>query len=150
MRRQGEAGGEEETLHGVLVHAGGGAEDARADVGDVGELEEALDRAVFAEGAVQDGEDDVDAKGGGGLKLAAGGVGEAFGFRLGIGAGEQGLALSACSQRPCLVMPISDDVVLFSVDEFEDGVCGAERDLVLAALAAKENAYAELLFHVFL
>jgi hypothetical protein len=42
-----------------LVHAGGGAEHAGADVGDVGEFEEALDGAVFAEGAVEDGEDDV-------------------------------------------------------------------------------------------
>ena len=55
-----QAGGGEEALHGVLVHAGGGAEDAGADVGDVGELEEALDGAVFAEGAVEDGEDDVE------------------------------------------------------------------------------------------
>ena len=55
-----EAGGGEEMLHGVFVHAGGGAEDAGADVGDVGEFEEALDGAVFAEGAVEDGEDDVE------------------------------------------------------------------------------------------
>ena len=58
--RLGQASGGEEALHGVLVHAGGGAEDAGADVGDVGEFEEALDGAVFAEGAVEDGEDDVE------------------------------------------------------------------------------------------
>ena len=60
MRGLGQAGGGEETLHGVLVHGGGGAENARADVGDVGQLEEALDGSVLAEGAVQHGEDDVE------------------------------------------------------------------------------------------
>ena len=65
VRGEGKAGGEEHALHGVFVHAGGGAEDAGADVGDVGELEEALDGAVFAEGAVEDGEDYVDAERGG-------------------------------------------------------------------------------------
>ncbi len=59
MRGLGEAGGGEELLHGGLVHAGGGAEDAGADVGYVGEFEEALDGAVFAEGAVEDGKDYV-------------------------------------------------------------------------------------------
>ena len=62
VRGLGQAGGGEEPLHGVLVHGGGGAEDAGADVGDVGEFEEALDGAVFAEGAVEDGEDDVEAR----------------------------------------------------------------------------------------
>ena len=60
MRGLGQAGGGEEALHGVLVHGGGGAENARADVGDVGQLEEALDGSVLAEGAVQHGEDDVE------------------------------------------------------------------------------------------
>ena len=60
IRRLRQAGGGEELLHRVLVHAGGGTEDTGADVGDVGQLKEALDRAVLAEGAVQDGEDDVD------------------------------------------------------------------------------------------
>jgi len=41
VRRQGEASGGEKALHGVLVHARGGAEDSGAYVGDVGELEEA-------------------------------------------------------------------------------------------------------------
>ena len=76
-----QAGGGEELLHDVLVHGGGGAEDAGADVGDVGELEEALDGAVLAEGAVEDGEDDVDVlaegsglgEGGGLVQVGAGG-----------------------------------------------------------------------------
>ena len=44
----------------MLVHADRGREHARADVAHVGELEEALHRAVLAERAVQDGEDDID------------------------------------------------------------------------------------------
>ena len=63
MGRLRQAGGGEELLHDGLVHAGGGAEDAGADVGDVGEFEEALDGAVLAEGAVEDGEDDVEGLG---------------------------------------------------------------------------------------
>src|SRR5665213_1362109 len=72
VRRKGEAGGEEEALHGVFVHAGGRAENSGTDVSNVGKLEQALDGAVFAESAVEDGEDDVDGEGGGGVELAAG------------------------------------------------------------------------------
>lgn len=56
----GEPGGSEEAFHDVLVHAGCGAEDAGADVGDSGKFEEALDGAVFAEGAVKDRKDDIE------------------------------------------------------------------------------------------
>ena len=47
-------------LEEVLVHAERGGGDPGADVGDAGELEQALDRAVLAERAVQHGQDDVD------------------------------------------------------------------------------------------
>ena len=60
MLDDGQAGLREEALHRVLVHAGCGAENAGADVGDAGQLEESLDGAVFAESAVQDGKDDVE------------------------------------------------------------------------------------------
>ena len=56
----GQAGLGEEALHHVLVHAGGGAEHAGADVGDAGQFEQTLDGAVFAKGAVQDGKNDVE------------------------------------------------------------------------------------------
>jgi hypothetical protein len=49
----------EEALGDVLVHADGGAEQAGADVGDVGQLQQPLHRAVFAVGAVQHGEHHV-------------------------------------------------------------------------------------------
>ena len=44
----------------VLVHCERRAEDARADVGDAGELEQPLHRAVLAEGPVQHRDHDVD------------------------------------------------------------------------------------------
>ena len=56
----GQPGLREEPLHHVLVHAGRGAQHARADVGDAGQLEEPLDGAVFAEGAVQHGKHHVE------------------------------------------------------------------------------------------
>ena len=50
----------EDDLHHPLVHADRGGEHAGADVGDVGQLEQPLDRAVLAVGAVQHREDDVE------------------------------------------------------------------------------------------
>ena len=50
----------EDDLHHRLVHADGRGEHAGADVGHVGELQQALDRAVLAVGPVQDREDDVE------------------------------------------------------------------------------------------
>ena len=44
----------------MLVHHRRGCRDARPDVAHVGEVEQPLDRAVLAERAVQQGEDDVD------------------------------------------------------------------------------------------
>ncbi len=60
MLHDRQAGIAEEPLHHVFVHAGGGAKHARADVRDVGQLQQALDGAILAEGAMQHGEDDVD------------------------------------------------------------------------------------------
>ena len=47
-------------LEEVLVHAERGGRDAGADVGHARELQQALDGAVLAERAVQDGQHDVD------------------------------------------------------------------------------------------
>ena len=49
-------------LEDVLVHAERRGEHARADVGDTGELEQALHGAVLAERAVQHREDDIDVR----------------------------------------------------------------------------------------
>src|SRR5260370_31720023 len=51
----------EETLGNVLVHADGGAEYAGADKRQASQVEQTLNRAVFAEGAVHHGKDDVEA-----------------------------------------------------------------------------------------
>ena len=56
----GQPEGDEDALHVLLVLADGGGEDARADVGHPGELQQPLEGAVLAVRAVQHGEDDVD------------------------------------------------------------------------------------------
>ena len=75
MLHDGYSGGDEEGLHDVLVHAGGGAEDSCADVWNVGEFEQALDRAIFAEGSVEHGEDHVYIDGAVGGAAQHGGIG---------------------------------------------------------------------------
>ncbi len=78
--------GLEQLFGDVFVHGNGGAQDACADERKAGELEEALDGAVFAEGPVHDGEDDVDAlAAGAAVEADEGGVG-------GIGAHGDALA----------------------------------------------------------
>ena len=95
VRCLGQAGGGEETLHGVLVHGGGGAENTGADVGDVGQLEETLDGSVLAEGAVQDGEDDVERGGERVAGLREFGAGAAFAGGPWRGAADAG-AVAGC------------------------------------------------------
>ena len=50
----------EQALHYVLVHGDGGTQHAGAHVGDIGQLKQALDGAVFSEGTVKHREDHVD------------------------------------------------------------------------------------------
>jgi hypothetical protein len=56
----GQALGDQELLGELLVHPGRTREHPGPDVGDAGHLQETLDGAVLAEGAVQHREDDVD------------------------------------------------------------------------------------------
>ena len=156
--RQADRG--EELLHDGLVHACGGAEDAGADVGDVGEFEEALDGAVFTEGAVKNGEDDVEGLGEGAVLL-----GEGCASLNKIGAGFEcdgftGDAFLHCWRGFCVACeevlgaaggePLAllgdadgDDFVLGLVDGFEDGGGGEEGDFVLAGAAAEEDSDTE-------
>ena len=60
MRRQRQLPGGEHRFHHGLVHADRRREHPGADVGEVGQFEQPLDRAVFAAGAVQHGEDRVE------------------------------------------------------------------------------------------
>ena len=57
---QRKSGGREHELHELLVHADRWTQHASADVPDAGHLEQALDGAVLAPGAVQQREDHVD------------------------------------------------------------------------------------------
>src|SRR3989338_4783970 len=59
-RRRRQPGLQEQPLLHLFVHPQRRAEHARAHVGQVGQLEQSLHGAVFAEGAVQDGENDVE------------------------------------------------------------------------------------------
>ena len=152
----------EEALHCVLVHAGGGAEDSGADVGDIGELEEALDGAVFAEGSVEDRKDDVErlaAKAG--FAGESGGVGDESGNGIVrcFGTDRQRVRFrgAACkkilrcaSAEPAAGLGDADggDVEFLSVYCFENGSGGEQRDFMLAAAATEENAYAEFLCHL--
>ena len=147
-----QAGGSEELLHGGLVHAGGGAEDAGADVGDVGEFEEALDGSVFAEGAVEDGEDDVEGLGEGAVLLGdvgASGELDGFGFRCFeqdwsgfCVAGEEAMGFAGGEPLALLGDADGDYFVLCAIDGVQDRGGGEEGDLVLAGAAAEEDAYA--------
>ena len=60
VARDGDAAVPQDLLEEVLVHREGGGGDSRPDVGDVGQLEQALHRPILAEGPVQDGQNDVD------------------------------------------------------------------------------------------
>ncbi len=54
-----DAVGAHDRLEDRLIHAEGRAEHTRANIGQVGQLEQALQRAVLAEGAVQHREDNI-------------------------------------------------------------------------------------------
>ena len=163
----GKSGGSEEALHYILVHACCGAEDAGADVGFAGELEESLDGAVLAKGAVQNGKEDIDAEG---LSLflrgRCGHVQQACGMRgwhqragmcgagFGNGGSGDGGAAGEHMLRVVCEQPVAgfgdadgDDVVFLSVDSGKYGGGGAQRDFVLARAAAKDDSDAEFPRH---
>ena len=60
VRPDRQAGAGQQDLHELLVHRRRRGEDAGPDVGHVGQLEQALQRAVLAERPVQQREDHVD------------------------------------------------------------------------------------------
>ena len=100
------------------------AEHAGADVGDTGELEQALHGPVLAERPVQHREHDVD--------LAEGGRHLRSGHRQRLGDRAVGLALA----RAELPAPVAadldgDGLVALGVECFEHGARRGERDLVL-------------------
>ena len=117
----------EEPLHHVLVHARGRAQHARADVGDARQLEQSLNGAVLAEGAVQHRKDHIERAFGRRRPWRAPGWRSSVGmpscnsFAPGVVAGsparsrrssagvallEQAVRIARASQRPSLVMPM--------------------------------------------
>ena len=107
-----------DTFHHLLVHGDGRRHDARADVGQVGEFEQALHGAVLAEGAVQDGEDHVD-------------------VRLGARFGQDRLG----APLALLVDEVLDGLVPGGIEAGEDGVGRTHGDFVLAGAAAVDYGY---------
>ena len=113
-----------------------------------------MDGAVFAEGAVEDGEDDVEGLGEGVGLLEDFGAGvelESLWFGLGAGVAlDELLGFGGWEPLALFVDSNGDDFVLGAVDGFEDGGGGEEGDFVLAGAAAEEDTYAEFLSGVFL
>ena len=104
------------------------AEHARADVGHAGELEQALHRAVLAEGAVQHREHDVDVRDRGRHLLA----GQA------LAALER---LRASPEAP-VARPVDlhrDDLVAGPLERGDHARSRGERDRVLARAAAEDD-----------
>ena len=107
-----------DTLHHLLIHGDGGRQHAGADVRNVRQFEQALHRAVFAEGAVKHREDYVD-------------------FGLGARLGQDGLG----QPLALLIDKVLDFFVLLGVHPVQDGPRGADRHFVLAAAAAINDGY---------
>ena len=116
----GDAAGGEEPLQGQLVHADRRGEDVGADVGDVEPLEQALDAAVLAEGAVQGREDDVGAE-------QAGGRGQLDRCRRRDSSRRRGAIVTSTASWPAARRPRGDRGAR------------AQRDVVLGGAAAAED-----------
>ncbi len=159
----GQPEGGEDPLHVLLVLADGRGEHARADVGDAGELQQALEGAVLAVRAVQHGEDDVDLAEGLGHRaglgvddLPAGGVGgEDDGAVPGLRdvvdarqrpAGDGHPLGGVGGQRPAAVGGDADGqhVVLRPVDGAQDGAGRDDGDGVLGAASAEDDGHTRL------
>ena len=159
VRADREAGGGEDDLHVVLVHARGGGQHPGADVADVRELEHALQGAVLAERAVQQREDDVDlaeaARDLPGLLDGERAVGAAQGHhdpgvgRVDLGGvtrGELELAGVVVGEDPVAVArdPDRDDVVGVAVDRAHHAGGGRARDGVLRGPSAEDEGDPDL------
>jgi len=135
----------------VFVHGDGGAEDSGANEREAGEVEQALNGAVFAKGAVHDGEDDVDA-------LAAAAAVEADQSGVGrVGAHGDALAgaenfgehfLRAGADEPVAFFGDADgnDFVFVGVEAANYRGGGGQGNFVFAGAAAEEDANAQSFF----
>jgi len=125
-------------LEDVLVHAQRRGEHAGTHVGNAGELEQPLHRAVLAERPVQDREDDVDLRElrrhvAGRQPLEAGGRCVFSGAGIEGGPGRRELPAA----RP--VDLDGHDLVAARLERRRDALRGGDRDLVLAGAAAEDD-----------
>ena len=171
----GQTGLDEEAPHHIFVHAGRRAQHAGADVGDAGQLEESLDGAVLAEGAVQHGKDHIE-----GLAARALALVESCG-RTGLGREQRGNAfveelcsgrgfgvagaqpprhcadvaveqvVGVCRGQPAALFGDADrsDVESVAVNGPQNRRSREQRNLVLAAAPAKKYANTKLFCHFF-
>ena len=123
-------------LEDVLVHRERRPEHPGADVRDPGQLEQALDGAVLAEGPVENREDDIHVTEGGRH------LGGRHGQRLRDGA-------VTGAELPAPVAPDldGDRVVALGIQGVEHGAGGGDGDLVLGAAAAHEHGHAHAAAH---
>ena len=141
VRRDRDAAVAHDLLEQVLVHRERGRCDAGADVGDVGELEQPLHRAVLAERAVQDA----------GGRRPRRPASRASRSRPGRAASPQDRASSSGTRTwPALQSPASvaadrdlGDLVPLRVESRGDRARRRQGDLVLARAAAREDGHAE-------
>ena len=165
----------ERQLHERLVHAHRRCQDTGADIRDVGELEQPLNRAVLAERAMQHGKDDVEAKAGHSGAVVAfigssvdrdqrfiGRVGDEMRLAPGadrvrrrqpslldhVGCGEHRGRPVGQRPAPVLFDADGDRIVAGAIEVFEDRGGRRDRYFVLAGPAAEDDTNAELLHRV--
>ena len=144
--RDRQAVGGEQLLHHHLVHADGRPEHAGADVGHVGQLQQALHRAVLAVRAVQHRKDDVHDR----RSMAEVGStaleGDACGSAAARRRRKSRLAAGAPRiHRPSFSMRIGHRLVASAIQMLEDGRRRRDRHFVFARAAAIDDADANFL-----
>ena len=150
-RHNGNLRGLQEALGDVFVHGDRGAEHAGADERESGEIEQALNGAVFAEGAVHHGKDHVQA-----MPAAAAvqrnerGVGWIGGHGNALASAQnfRKQLLRASANEPVAFLGDANRnrLVLIRIEAANHGSGGSERDFMLAGAAAEENANAKTFF----
>ena len=137
-------GRERHLLRHRLVHAHGRAEDAAADVGHVGQLQHPLDRAVLAEWAVEQRQDDGPSGGRRGVGEHRRGRHDRAGriepTRQGVGAGRERRG-GSLGDRPLAVGgdPDGRDAVLRRIGGAQHVGGGGARHVVFGRLAAEDH-----------
>ncbi len=155
-RRHGNAGVAQQALADVLVHAHCRAEHVGADERQVSHAKQALQAAVFAEGAVDDGEDHVDvcqqAVAGGFHHLLAGFAGHHRQFAVGLVKGDECRVFLVDQEvRGVVEVPVAglvdadqDRLKACTVKCIDNIARRLQRDLVLSRTTTKNNPHPHL------